>query len=157
LIVDLTVLVGCALLLGMASVVLSSDSDVAFALLFIGFTWAYLTVVKASRIRTVGYRLAGARIVNLRGRRPSVMRMTFRLLLWVFGPLHLVLDLLWSGIDDDCQTLCDRFAGTCVVNSRAEPIGKAEIHLVHYNAFGFALMYPRVMRPKDSPLRARQS
>lgn len=74
--------------------------------------------------------------------------MTFRMLLWAFGPFNLLFDLLWSGIDDDRQTLRDRFAGTCVVKNRAEPIGTAEIHLTYYYAFGFALMYPRVMRRK---------
>lgn len=77
-----------------------------------------------------------------------MFRMTFRMLLWTFGPLNLLFDLLWSGIDDDQQTLRDRFAGTCVVRKRAKPIGTAEIHLIHYYAFGFALMFPRVMRPR---------
>ena len=74
--------------------------------------------------------------------------MTFRLLIWLLGPFNLLFDLFWSSLDDDRQTLRDRFAGTCVFNNQAEPIGTAEIHLTHYNAFGFALIYSRVMRPK---------
>lgn len=154
LIVDLAVLVGVYFLFAAAFVAMAGDLNGTFVLIYIGFAWAYLTVLKSSRIRTAGYWLTGARILNLRGKRPSVFRMTFRELLWAFGPFNLFLDLLWSGIDDDRQTLRDRFAGTCVVNHRAESIGAAEIHLVHYNAFGFALMYPRVMRPRDTELQA---
>jgi hypothetical protein len=38
-------------------------------LLYAVLVAAYLTIVKASRIRTLGYRVAGTRIVDLRGRR----------------------------------------------------------------------------------------
>jgi len=86
-----------------------------------------------------------------------MMRMTFRMLLWVYVALNklfalLFLDLFWSGVDDDRQTLCDRFAGTCVVKSASEPSGSAEIHLAYYTACGFVFVYPRVMRPKHIEL-----
>lgn len=142
-VVDLAVLV----LLFFAVAVLGGVLNGTLTLVYLFCVWAYLTVVKASRIRTVGYRLTGARILNLRGTRPSVFRMTFRLLLWLLGPFNLVVDLLWSGIDKDRQTLCDRYAGTCVAKARAEPIGTAEVHLACYCALGLALWYPRVARP----------
>jgi uncharacterized RDD family membrane protein YckC len=151
--VDLAVLVGVYILFAAAFIAMADDLNGTFILIYIAFAWVYLTVLKASRIRTVAYWLTGSRILNLRGKRPSVFRMTFRELLWAIGPFNFLLDLLWSGIDDDRQTLRDRFAGTCVVKRRAESMGTAEIHLMRYYAFGFALMYPRVMRPRDAELQ----
>lgn len=119
---------------------------------FLLFAWIYLTVLKTSRFRTVGYWLAGARIVTLQGNRPSpirmTLRMTLRLTLLATGPKNFLFDLLWSGIDDDKQTLRDRFLGTCVVKTNAEPIGEGEVHLARYFATGFNLAYPKVFRPK---------
>ncbi len=146
LVVDLAVLIVMYIVFAALFTTLAGDLNGTFILIYLLCVWAYLTVIKASRIRTVGYWLTGSRILNLRGKRPSIFRMTFRMLLWAFGPFNLLFDLLWSGIDDDRQTLRDRFAGTCVVKNRAEPIGTAEIHLTYYHALGFALMYPRVMR-----------
>lgn len=114
------------------------------------FAYAYLTVIKASKIRTLGYRLVGAKVLTFKGKRPSMFRMTFRLLLWVFGPINAIFDLIWVGIDQDRQSLRDRFAGTYVVRVNAQPIGKAPIHLFYYQAFGLSLMLPTVCRPKDA-------
>jgi uncharacterized RDD family membrane protein YckC len=148
LLVDLAVLIGVYLVIDTLFTPMSDDQNDLFVFMYLLFAWAYLTVIKASNIRTVGYWLTGSKILNLRGERPSIFRMTCRLLLWGFGPFNLFFDLWWSAIDDDRQTLRDRFTGTCVVNNRAEPIGTAEIHLAIYHAFGFALMYPCVMHPK---------
>ena len=41
-------------------------------LLYVALVAAYMTVIKASKIRTIGYRVAGTKIVDLRGRRPSI-------------------------------------------------------------------------------------
>ena len=112
-------------------------------LLYAVLVVAYLTVIKASRLRTVGYRMTGTKIVDLNGRRPSFLRMLFRLSLWTLGMMPL-LDLFWAGIDPDRQAIRDRYAGTCVVRHRAQPAGRGEIHLVYYLACGYALFYPRV-------------
>ena len=60
--------------------------------------------VESSSIGTLGFLLAGMKIVNLKGERPSFVRMTFRLLLWVLGPFHPMIDLLWLSGDRDRQT-----------------------------------------------------
>jgi len=128
-------------------------SDTTYTLLSWGLpasAYAYLTVVKASRIRTLGYRLIGAKVLTFRGERPSIFRMTLRLFLWLAGPLNIVMDLIWVGIDEDRQSIRDRFAGTCVVKATAIPIGEAPIHLSYYQAFGLSLMLPTVCRPKIS-------
>jgi uncharacterized RDD family membrane protein YckC len=107
-------------------------------------------VLKPSHWRTLGYRLTGVKIVTIRGERPSVLRMTFRALLWTFGPFNLLLDLLWLGPDSEHQSLRDCYAGTYVVRVDSQPIGRAAVHVAYYNALGFSLMYPRVVRPHSA-------
>ncbi len=114
------------------------------------FVLLYLTAIKASKIRTLGYRLVGAKVLNFKGERPSFFRMTLRLFLWVLGPINVVIDFIWVGIDQDRQSLRDRFAGTCLVKANAIPIGEAPIHLSYYQAFGLSLMLPTVCRPKNA-------
>jgi len=125
------------------------DPSGIFLLTWLAIAWVYLSVLKPSKWRTVGYRLTGLKIVGIRGQRPSIVRMTFRMLLWLFGPFNLLLDLMWLGVDSEHQSLRDCYAGTYVVRFDAEPIGRAQVHLAYYNAFGFSLMYPRVVRPKS--------
>jgi len=115
-------------------------------LFWVVLAYVYLAILKPSPIRTVGYWIADVKILTLRGQRPSILRMTFRLMLWAFGPFNFLLDLFWVGIDEDSQTLRDRFAGTCVVRNQSQPVGRGEIHLAYYDAFGFNLMYPRVTK-----------
>ena len=87
-----------------------------------GFFWVvtvtayfYLVVAKRSRLRTIGYRLFGLKVVDLNGKTPSLLKMSFRFILLVFGPFHLLIDLFWLGGDDNKQTLRDKFAGTYVI------------------------------------------
>jgi uncharacterized RDD family membrane protein YckC len=110
--------------------------------------WLYLVVCKRSSWRTVGYVLTGTRIVNLKGERPSLFALTFRSLLWTFGPGVFFWDLLWSGIDEDRKTLRDCYAGTYLINERATPIGVGEIHLTYYDTGYLNPSYPHVTRPK---------
>ena len=113
-------------------------------LITLAFAYIYLTVIKPSRLRSVGYWLTGTKVVTLHGQRPSILRMTFRLLLWALGPFNVVCDLIWMGTSDDRQSLRDVYAGTYVVKARAQPVGRGNIHLARYFAFGFALVYPKV-------------
>ena len=75
--------------------------------------------------------------------------MTYRMLLWVFGPIHFLVDLVWVGNDDDSQTLRDRLAGTYVIRSKAQPLGKGKIALVTYNVLTLALTFSKVVRPPN--------
>ncbi|MEO1296307.1 MAG: RDD family protein [Cyanobacteria bacterium J06636_16] len=147
-VIDATVLAVAYAVLASFLITVTGALDGSFTTLYLLCTWMYLTVLKTSRIRTVGYRLAGARILTLQGERPSIFRMTFRLLLWGLDPFSLIFNVFWSSLDEDYQTLSDRFAGTYLVNNRARPMGTAEIHLAYYYAFGLALMYSRVMHPE---------
>jgi uncharacterized RDD family membrane protein YckC len=119
-----------------------------FTIAAIAMFWSCEVPLKRSSWRTLGYRLTGCRVVDLQGQRPSLFALTFRSLMWLFGPFNLLFDLLWCGIDEDRQTLRDRFAGTCVIKERATPIGTGEIHLVYFDIGMLNLAYPRVTRPK---------
>jgi len=109
--------------------------------------WGYLTVMK-STIRTPGYWVTRCRVVTLRGQRPSVSRMTFRLLLCLLSPFTPVIDLLWTSVDEQSQTLRDRFAGTCVVRSRAVPMGTGDVRVSYYHALSYNLTYAAVRVPR---------
>jgi uncharacterized RDD family membrane protein YckC len=151
--IDLTVIVLVGITLAGALIYVYPQVSAKTAARLVFFSWltygvlavAYLTVVKASQLRTIGYRLTGTKIVDLRGKRPAAWRMVFRFSLWIFGPFSLFFDLIWAGADQDRQTIRDRFAGTCVVRHKAEPAGCGEIHLAYFTGGGYALVYPRVI------------
>ena len=115
---------------------------------YVSVTWLYLTVIRTSRISSLGYRLADVKVVTLKGKRPSAFRMTLRLVLWLFGPLNFLTDLFWMGTDPDNQTLRDCMVSTCVVRANATPIAEGPLYLTYFNAMGFSLMYPRVVRKR---------
>lgn len=119
-----------------------------FTVVALLWVWVYEVPLKRSKFRTVGYWLMGCKIVNLRGERPSLFMLTVRAMMWAFGPFSFFFDLIWSGIDDDSQTLRDRFTSCCLVKVNAEPIGQGHIQLSRFFAGGFALMYPRVVHPR---------
>ena len=146
--VDSAVLLTIAWLLAFIWPNFVGDFNGAFVLT-LGFAlWLYVVPLKRSQFRTIGYRLVRAKLVTLKGQRPSLIMLTFRSLLWMFGPCNFVLNLIWCGIDDDRQTIRDRFSNMCLVKNDAEPIGKGEIHLAYFNAFGYALTFPHVVHPK---------
>lgn len=123
------------------------NNDAIFlVLLFIA--WIYLVPLKRSNFRTIGYHLIGCRLVTLKGTRPSLVMLTLRALSWIFGPFNFLIDLIWCGIDDDRQTMRDRYTLMCLVRNNAAPVGTGEIHLAYFNAFGYNLVYPRVVHPK---------
>ena len=158
-VIDSILLIGFGILLWLLLLFFAWDADtgdftwnpsVLFWVAWLATVWVYLAVLKPSKWRTVGYRLTGLKIVTIRGQRPSLFRMTFRMLLWMFGPFNLLLDLMWLGADSEQQSLRDCYAGTYVVRLDAEPIGHAPVHLAYYTAFCFTLVYPHVVRPKPA-------
>ena len=111
-----------------------------------GLTWAYLTLLETT-LGTLGFWLTGTRIVTLEGKRPGVFRMTFRLLLWIFGPINAFVDFFWLAGDAYKQTLRDKFAGTLVVRKAATPVGTGDIRLNRYQFLGFSLVFYEVTKP----------
>ena len=128
---------------------MSVNVDIAFFGVCSFSAWLYLTVCKTSKLRTVGYRLTDMKIVTLKGKRPSIARMTFRSLLWMIGPFNIFLDLMWLAADTELQSLRDCYAGTCVVRNGAKPIGEGAVHLAYYTAMGMTFIYPRVVRTQE--------
>ncbi|HEV3028170.1 MAG TPA: RDD family protein, partial [Planctomycetota bacterium] len=49
----------------------------------VGLSYVYFVCLEASALGTLGFLLTGVKIVTLKGERPSCLRMTFRLLLWI--------------------------------------------------------------------------
>ena len=124
------------------------DPSASFFFAWLAIAWLYLVPLKRSRFRTIGYQLLGLKIVTTKGERPSLFIMTFRMMMWLFGPFNFLFDLMWLGADTESQSIRDCFAGTYVVRNGAEPLGFAPVHLTCYTGAGLALSYPRVCRPE---------
>ncbi len=106
----------------------------------------YMTTVKTSRLRTLGYRVAGVKIVNLQGSKPRFSTMLFRFLITLVGPFQLPLNILWICNDTNKQSLRDKLAGTYVVKNNAAIIGQGEIIARDYFILGFCLLFREVDR-----------
>lgn len=150
LIVDSIALATIAWLIAFIWLNVMGDYDRVFACTVTLAIWLYLVPLKRSQTRTVGYRLTGVKLVTLKGQRPSLFMLTFRSLLWLFGPCNLLIDLIWCGIDEDSQTIRDRFSNMCLVKNDAAPIGTGEVHLAYFNAFGYTFTFPHVVHPKSA-------
>lgn len=113
--------------------------------------WLYLVPLKRSGFRTIGYRVIGAKLVNLQGARPVLWLLTLRSLLWLFGfsPVTLLLEFFWCHVDDDRQSLRDRITNTCLVKQYATPIGTGEVHTAYYFSCGYIFAYSHVVHPKS--------
>jgi hypothetical protein len=106
----------------------------------------YLVILKRTRIRTLGYLIGRARIVNLRGGPPGIGALTIRLAFATIGPINLIIDLFWITGDENRQALRDKFAGTYVVNKGAQPAGKGPVVYRSYSLL-FNFLVREVQRP----------
>jgi len=104
--------------------------------------YIYLTVLKRSRIRTLGYILTGVRVVDIRGGRPSLLQMTIRMVPLFPVPWSLLFDLGWIVDEPQRQSLPDKWAGTFVVRHKAKPIGTAPIQYKRIGFSGIFLIFP---------------
>jgi uncharacterized RDD family membrane protein YckC len=112
--------------------------------LFLGWAalvWAYFVLLKRTPVGTVGYRLAGVRIVDAYGRTPGLGALTLRLAFGILGPINIILDLLWIPSDRHKQSLRDKFAHTYVVKAGAQPAGPARVVLRTYYIMGMAFEF----------------
>lgn len=122
---------------------------------FTVFCWIYCVALE-TYAGTPGFLLTGVRIATIKGERPGLLRMTFRLLIWVIGPINMLVDLLWLTGDDYKQTLRDKFAGTVVILKKAVPAGTGEIRLNRCRFLGQSFVFYEVMKPTD-PAPSRDS
>ncbi len=115
-------------------------------------SYIYMTVVKATKLQTLGYRLTDLRVVNLRGIRPSIFQMTWRFILLALGPIDLIVDLIWLSGDENRQTIRDKIAATYVIRSEAVPIGTGIIVRKNYFLLGWSWIFQEVekSRPKQN-------
>ena len=111
---------------------------------FLIFSVCYLALLKRSKFGTLGYILTGVKIVNLKGRKPSVFDMVFRTLLLTIGPFELFFDIIWLTQESTKQTLRDKYVGTYVINRSAVPIADCVLQNVNLNVMGWNLMYREV-------------
>ena len=113
--------------------------------------YLYLTMLKRSRIRTLGYILTGVRIVGIEGKRPSLLQMTVRMVPLMPVPWSLLFDLGWMVDDPRRQTLRDKWAGTFVVRRKAKPVGTAPVRYKRIGFSGVFLIFPEIGRVEKTP------
>jgi uncharacterized RDD family membrane protein YckC len=145
--IDTGVAVVVSLVLTLVAVAVSPAPE--FAYLAMVLIWAtvwilYFVALKGSRFRTVGYVVAGARIVDYRGDRPAYRSLLGRLAFAVLGPFNFLADLLWVSSDPRRQALRDKVAHTCVIRKNATPIGNGRIVYRVYFVFGTMLLFAEV-------------
>ena len=112
--------------------------------------YVYLTVLKRSSVRTPGYWLTGLRIVDLKGRPPSMFTMSLRLAWWLLGPINPILDFLYLSEDEQRQTIRDKLMGTLVVKVAAHPAGHGAKTYDRAGFMGLMLTFPTVKRPRGA-------
>ena len=117
----------------------------------LAIVYAYFTLLKRSRVRTLGYLLTRVRIVNIRGGRPSLLQMTIRMAPLMPVPWSFLFDLGWVVEEPQRQTLRDKWAGTFVVRRNAKPIGTAPVQYKRIGFGGIFLIFPEIGQVEGSP------
>jgi uncharacterized RDD family membrane protein YckC len=120
------------------------DSPGIQLLLFASVWFVYFVLLKRSRFRTPGYIIGGARIVSLKGHRPSILSLLARLLFAFVGPMNFLIDLFWITGDPNGQAIRDKFAGTYVVRVGAQPAGAGPIRFGTYMFWGMTFLFKEV-------------
>lgn len=104
-------------------------------------TLVYAVVLKVTPFRTLGYWITGTRILDHRGKRPSIARMAFRALWWYAMPPNVLVDFLWMLGDHSRQTLGDKFTGLYVLQDRATPLGPGRRQMILYTLLGYTYAF----------------
>ncbi len=115
-------------------------------LLWAGLWFAYFVLLKRSECGTLGYCLCKVRILNLKGERPGISALSFRLMFALIGPLNILFDLLWLSGDENRQALRDKFAQTYVVKKNASPAGTGRIAYCDFDLWGWRVLFREVKR-----------
>ena len=118
--------------------------------IWLPLSYLYLAPLKGSRLRTIGYRLMGLKVVDLQGRRPGWPRMTIRFATLLFGSEVWIFDLFWLCGQTDRRKISDLFAGTYVVRVNAEPEGRGPVGLAFYGIQSYFFVFREVFRPTDA-------
>ncbi len=100
--------------------------------------YLYLVILKRS-FGTLGYLIAGVRIVDMFGNRPSVVRMTGRFIWLLVLPIGIALDIIWLTGEETRQTLRDKTVGTYVIKKKAKPVGTGKYGVKVMSFIGLCL------------------
>ena len=118
------------------------DSSIYISYFTAAFTIFYLTFGKTSNFGTIGQKITKIKIVSLKGKKPNFFQMFIRLLLAIAGPISIVSDLGFVGINREKRTIRDCIANTIVVNKSATPIiTDAEIVFTRIHFLGISINY----------------
>ncbi|MCP4160912.1 MAG: RDD family protein [Deltaproteobacteria bacterium] len=115
----------------------------------VALSFLYLTFLKRSRFRTVGYILMGIKVVNLRGGKPSLYSMFMRVIMLIIGTYDIPKSIDLAKTDLTKQTLRDKFLGHYVVNVKARPIGSGPI-VTAANYYGMRRLFKYKKVEKES-------
>jgi len=104
--------------------------------------YIYLTSLKTSKFGTLGQFFTKSKILTIYGEKPTQLKMSFRLFIWVLGPFNFISDLVFLTMIKEKRTLRDCYCDTIVVKKCAEPIGvKIPVRFNRVFAMGLNLMY----------------
>ena len=118
----------------------SSDNYIIYMAIFI--CYLYLTVIKASNIGTLGQIVTKSKILTIYGKKPSFLKMNFRLLFWAIGPLNTLSDLAFMTFIREKRTLRDCYSDTIVIKKNALPIETdIPVYFTRILALGLNIMY----------------
>jgi len=151
----LVVLVDSAFLL-LAFIILALISaavpvlDRFFWQLYLATCYLYLAVLKSSSLGTIGYRVAGVRLVTLSGQTLNLWQTSCRLGFLILGPLNLPLDLIILRAEPDRQSMRDKIMGTFVVRRHAMAAGHGSIRYRRLFWMSWCLTLPEVARDQEN-------
>jgi uncharacterized RDD family membrane protein YckC len=111
-------------------------------------SFGYFVLLKRSSFGTLGYKICKVKIVNLKGKQPSLVSLTLRLMFGLIGPLNVLFDLIWLTGDSNRQALRDKMAKTYVIKKDAVPIGTGKLTYKNYGVFGYNVIFCEVSNPQ---------
>ncbi len=144
--IDLTVFVTVSLLTALPLTFLPVSMAATFNLMLLNtveVAFFYFVVLKRSKFRTLGYRVARVRIVSPNGEAPDYPSMFLRLMFGTLVPFHW-LNWIWLTNDSHRQTLHDKVANTYVVKANAQAVGKGRIVLRYYEISGYNYLFREI-------------
>jgi len=124
----------------------------AFLVSWLLVWFGYFVILKASPWRTLGYRVARVKAVDLQGEPPGVVAHCMRFLFSVLGPVNFLIDLLWLSTDPHGQTIRDKLAHIYVVRVDAKPCGVGAVVYRNYHILGYTFIFREVEPQGPRPL-----
>ena len=119
-----------------------SESFLLYSYLGLFICYLYLTMLKASRFGTLGQLVTKTIIRTIHGDKPSMLRMTYRLLFWILGPFNVITDMAFIPSNSEKRTLRDCLCKTILVKKNVVPISTgAKIRNIRVMFMGFYLLY----------------